>query len=161
VWRAWNREHPDKGCMVIGFPYAPGSTVIIAEPLVKGSDGLVRYASDGALALRDGQPVAWPWKVKSLSGRYMPNWAARSWGTIVSARVERLQGITEEDAIREGASPIGGLRPSFSMDGKYYHDTARAAFADYINVVNGPGTWQSNPFVFRYELEKLAEAPHE
>jgi hypothetical protein len=134
-------------------PYPPGSTVIIAEPLFN-KDGIVAYASDLRLVYDyhaatpieqpNGPPVAatfytayeWSWKVRSLSGRYMPNWAARSWARIVSVRVERLQEITEEDAVREGFD-------------------SRGQFAGYIDTINGVGTWANNAWVFRYELEKL------
>jgi hypothetical protein len=167
-------------------PYAPGSTVIIAEPLVKvlspGGLEIAAYAVDETPVRRAGLAfgmVAWQWKVNSLSGRYMPNWAARSWGTILTIRVERLQEITEEDSIREGVDPnwIGDLNsgvggpwnPKEHGYRNYLDDgenafpcwTARESYRSLINAINGPGTWQANPYVFRYELEKLAEAPHE
>jgi hypothetical protein len=175
-------------------PYAPGSTVIIAEPLVNVG-GIVAYASDRSIlkAYHGGTEVEttngvycatadevylWKWKVNRLHSRYMPNWAARSWARIVSVRVERLQEITEEDARREGieaaiwdqayvtrnyAKPDAWFQTWTEDEGDYvpFEEADRASYRSLIDAINGPGTWQANPWVFRYELEKLAEAPHE
>jgi hypothetical protein len=153
-------------------PYPPGSTVIIAEPLVNVG-GIVKYAADQVAIVSEGVPLAWGWKVNSLSGRYMPNWAARSWARIVSVRAERLQEITEEDALLEGIaqrSKDNGRTWKYGITdrsndpgtdggiGWPWHEWARSgieAYATLIDKVNKPGTWQANPFVFRYELEKL------
>jgi hypothetical protein len=148
-------------------PYAPGSTVIIAEPLVArvtaNNNVITCYASDESPVLRTGfefGKVAWQWKVKSLSGRCMPNWAARSWARVLSVRVERLQEITEEDCWAEG---IERSKESPTQASTIFSDYAspRRAYSLLIDSINGPGTWDANPWVFRYELEKLTEAPHE
>jgi hypothetical protein len=147
-------------------PYAPGSTVIIAEPLVKvrspGGLEIAAYAADETPVRRAGLAfgmVAWQWKVNRLHSRYMPNWAARSWARIVSVRVERLQEIT--DARAEGiARAADGYWFNYAPDGPT-HQRAVDSYRSLIDYINGPGTWNANPWVFRYELEKLTEAPHE
>lgn len=170
------REANGQGWALCG-PFAPvypvGSTVIIAEPLMKGKDrfglyNIAFYAADGMSVHdeKEGFNRLWerspgqPYKVSRLSGRYMPNWAARSWARVVSVRVERLQEITEEDAKLEGAMYARSLA-AFTMDGKSWWMSAVEAYSVYIDDINGPGTWDTNPFVFRYELEKLNAAPVE
>lgn len=84
---------------------------------------------------------------------------------IVSVRQERLQEITEEDAVREGVeklpSPIGYAVDRWKdYEGKH---TAfafpRASFASLINFIQGPGTWESNPLVWRIEFTPIEIAP--
>jgi hypothetical protein len=122
------------------------------------------YAVDETPVRRAGLAfgmVAWQWKVNRLHSRYMPNWAARSWARIVSVRVERLQEITEADARAEGiARAADGYWFNYAPDGPT-HQRAVDSYRSLIDYINGPGTWNANPWVFRYELEKLTEAPHE
>jgi len=86
---------------------------------------------------------------------FMPEWASRSKALIVSARPERLQDITDEDARKEGINLEGiddvciGCRlvkDSLAID-RY------ARLWDFINAKKYP--WSSNPWVWRYELEKV------
>jgi hypothetical protein len=71
---------------------------------------------------------------------FMPRWASRITLNVVSVRVERLQEITEGDAIREGIV--------FSTE---YDPTT--AYRNLWNSINGPGSWESNPWVWRIEFE--------
>ena len=77
---------------------------------------------------------------------------------ITSVRVERLQDITSEDALREGIyCDYANLQYSYPTEigycGQYPYGTARDAFAALIDKVSGKGTWKSNPWVFVYEFE--------
>ena len=77
---------------------------------------------------------------------------------IKNVRVERLQDITSEDALREGIyCDYANLQYSFPTEigycGQYPFGTARDAFADLIDRVSGKGTWESNPWVFVYDFE--------
>lgn len=75
--------------------------------------------------------------------------------------IERLQDISDEDCIKEGII-------SWNCRGKRYfgffdsvkekfsrHSTPREAFAALIDKISGKGTWESNPFVFAYEFERV------
>lgn len=78
---------------------------------------------------------------------------------ITGKRRERLQEITDEDCIREGiyVGKVGSEKTHFMT--AYYspHDhqpciSAKRAFSCLIDEINGPGTWDSNPIVTRYEF---------
>lgn len=76
---------------------------------------------------------------------------------------EQLQGISDEDCLKEGvfedAEEHGGLytTPFYDFlgnDGDGF-DTPRAAFAALIDRISGRGTWKSNPWTFAYEFELI------
>ncbi len=83
-----------------------------------------------------------------LSPILMPRWASRLTLQVERVRVERLQEITEADAIAEGirALPGGGygVNEPFSAE-----NTAREAFAVLWDSRNGKrAPWASNPWVW-------------
>ena len=78
---------------------------------------------------------------------------------ITSIRAERLQDITKEDCIKEGIQFIEDIEKyyfeRFDREEGFYFDTSREAFASLIDKVSGPGTWNSNPYVWVYEFELI------
>lgn len=100
---------------------------------------------------------------------HMPRWASRITLEITGIRVERLQDITEEDAMAEGAVFVDhGLdqwrqqRPGWSMDPaeaargwEYCLGTARTAFGNLWVSVYGPKSWQQNPWVWVVSFKRV------
>ncbi len=79
---------------------------------------------------------------------HMPREAARLFLEVKSARVEKLQEITEEDAIAEGVRAYGPNNCSGT--------SARIAFAELWDSINGKKyPWESNPWVFVYEFGRV------
>ena len=78
---------------------------------------------------------------------------------ITDVRVERLQDISENDAVAEGIIYAGLTHedygePMFIIEGyKQTFGSARDAYAWLIDKISGKGTWQSNPYVFVYDFE--------
>ena len=80
-----------------------------------------------------------------LTGRrrpssYMPRWASRITLEVTAVRVERLQDISEADAMGEGAEPVlvppdGGSAPHIE------------GFRVLWNTIHGAEFWDSNPWV--------------
>ena len=78
---------------------------------------------------------------------------------IIDVRAERLQDITDEDCIKEGIIPV------HTDDGVVYQwretigprsawiRTPKSAYACLIDSIDGKGTWDNNPYVFRYEFK--------
>lgn len=106
---------------------------------------------------------------------HMPRWISRLTLTITDVRIERLQDISEEDAIAEGItmtledSPacawFSGIHTNTNlapenMDGWHIND-AQAAFQDLWNKINGANAWDANPWViaisFSVELGNIDE----
>lgn len=83
---------------------------------------------------------------------------------ITDVRVERLQDITYVDCIQEGIELIP-KRTCDSSDTLYWYGiketyinreyTPIEAFAKLIDRLSGKGTWDNNPYVFRYEFKLI------
>ena len=135
--------------------YPVGCRPWVKQRLVKDDWGVVTYGSDRARLLdSDGGPVVWPWKPLTLGAMYCPRWASRLTLEVLTVRVERLQDITEADAIAEGAQrfddipldPVHERHPEhadrWSMDAAppttgHCLGTARFAFANLWDRING------------------------
>jgi hypothetical protein len=77
---------------------------------------------------------------------HMPRAASRILLEIVSVRVERLQDISEADAIAEGCT-----RPVCGPDWKL---TKRWAYRTLWESINGAGSWAANPWVWVVEFKR-------
>jgi len=67
---------------------------------------------------------------------------ARLWLELTADPIpQRLQEITETDAIAEGCPTINTAPSDW--------------FADYIDKINGPGTWEINPWVWKLEFKRI------
>lgn len=81
---------------------------------------------------------------------------------ITAVRVERLQDISDEDCLKERIAPmiVGCEYYVFSFidkeKGRFLdYKTPREAYAALIDKVSGKGTWESNPYVFVYDFERI------
>ena len=78
---------------------------------------------------------------------------------ITNVRLEKLEDISEQDAIAEGITYAGLTyddygEPVFVIDGcKKIFSSAKDAYAWLIDKISGKGTWVSNPYVFVYDFE--------
>ena len=78
---------------------------------------------------------------------FMPRWASRITLEITGIRVERLQDITEEDAIAEGV---------FGNEGPYDQQTPRMCFETLWDSINGKKyPWSINPWVWVISFERI------
>lgn len=88
---------------------------------------------------------------------HMPRWASRLTLRITDVRVEELQDISEEDARWESI----GLRTADDFDGDRLAMTRavcrsrRDGFAMLWDSINGPGSWDSNPWVWALTFEPI------
>ena len=94
---------------------------------------------------------------------HMPRWASRINLEITKVRVERLQDISETDAIAEG------VERTVTGDGwRNYHDdpeqeaaglvpmpSAKSSFKTLWESINGPGSWDANPLVWVIEFRRV------
>lgn len=114
-----------------------------------------RYAAegDGLIPMPGRREVAgvipgW-WKRPAI---FMPHRASRITLEISGVRVERLQDINAADALAEGVNvhPDHHSKPATSI----YSPVQ--AFRDLWESINGPDSWDVNPWVWAIEFRRLA-----
>lgn len=91
---------------------------------------------------------------------FMRRWMSRITLEIESVRVERLQDITEADAIAEGAEAQFRTVIAHPLGVKDYHMgvSHRAGYANlwnHINDQNGPTSWEGNPWVWVISFRRV------
>lgn len=87
---------------------------------------------------------------------HMPRWACRSVLEIARVRVERVQDISEEDALAEG---FEGRTVAATLNGKpgnYIVGSAREAFFETFYDINKRAPRDANPWVWVIEFTRLA-----
>ena len=136
------------------FPYGkPGDRLWVRETFCYHDDlAMYLYKADDVTCCK--------WKPSI----HMPRIASRILLEVVNVRVERLNDISEEDAIAEGInlpSPYVGI----GMDGEVIEsETISWMPSDYYKElwesINGPGSWDLNPWVWVVEF-KILEVKNE
>lgn len=136
-------------------PYgAPGDVLWVREAL-RWTDWLV-YDSDKTPVDPDLMPARFRINKDFAPGIFMPRWASRLLLQITSIRVERLQQISEDDAIAEGMtrSENTGMYPSPQGNCDY----AAWAFKYGWDAINGKrAPWESNPWVWAITFAVIGE----
>lgn len=85
---------------------------------------------------------------------HMPRWACRILLEITAVRVERLQDISEEQAIAEGVHR--DLRMWFATDeGGPAFTWPQHAFEHLWRKINGAECWDANPWVWVVEFKRV------
>ena len=115
----------------------------------------------------DGHPIKAPWRASI----HMPKWASRITLEITDVRVERVQDISDSDAIAEGIErnvPLDaddwdatehGWFPYCSHHPKacecFPAFDARESFSGLWKRINGPDSWKANPFVWVISFKRV------
>jgi hypothetical protein len=76
---------------------------------------------------------------------HMPRWASRITLEITGVRVERLQDISESDALAEG------VKNSLHLPGGRF---AKENYEHLWWTIHGDGSWEANPWVWVIEFKK-------
>lgn len=133
----------------------------------------VRYAADGAeRTIRDGEFDEKDWTMPKAAERgnvsllFMPRWASRITLELTGVRVERVQEISEADAIAEGIErsdnlglrswpylgaphPVKGTPKVFATAVQAYR-----SLWDALNAKRGFG-WDANPWVWVLDFQRV------
>jgi len=91
---------------------------------------------------------------------HMPRWASRINLLITDIRVERLQDISEEDAIAEGVDET--LLPDIKVPSNSPMAKMLAIYKNNVDIfsslwesINGAGSWDLNPYIWVIEFELI------
>ncbi|WP_095118633.1 hypothetical protein [Pseudomonas sp. Irchel s3f10] len=135
VRETWYCDHSE----VMTGPYLKPENLDISEAR---DDGTLVYAADGLTPYETDQPV---WKPSI----HMPRWACRILLEITDVRVERLQDISEEQAMAEGV----GIEAIESFRATGVDRPAGFAFRDLWTSTGGD--WEANPWVWVVEFKQV------
>lgn len=135
-------------------PYRKGMKLWVRESMYMDKDGVWLYSADDDFVGCDradeiiADSSAHHKETEHCPSIHMPRWASRITLEITKIRVERLQDISEADAIREGID--------WRKEGPTYA-RVMGAFADLwdsINAKRGYG-WDMNPWLWVVEFKQV------
>ncbi len=136
--------------------YRPPKTVT-AKMLREGADTWPEFVYT---ATTDSHECEWfrehGWR--STPSIFMPRWASRITLEITDVRAERLNSISEADAKAEGVSPgclTCGENCIDSGGCGYCCPDYRDSFIHLWSTINGPDSWNQNPFVWVLSFKRL------
>jgi len=129
-------------------PYKAGDLMFVKEDYATLKDGGRLIAFYKADADSDELKSIGYSQVKP--SKFMPRWASRFTLKITGVRVERLQDISEEDAIAEGVeswldSLPNDFRKSRGILCDNYHTIQ---YRQLWKSINGKDSWEANPWVW-------------
>lgn len=136
--------------LTIIYKYKVGDVLWVRETFTQWPKGEFQYFVDTALGNELGK-----WKPSI----HMPKEACRIFLKIKSIRVERLQDISEEDAIAEGIvfknhSEAGIVYKNYLKENAFFFYPVKS-FCSLWESINGDKSWDKNPFVWVYEFEQI------
>lgn len=130
-----------------------GHQLYVQEPIRKTDDKRVLYVADGAI-----HPTAeWGWRVNGLAARYMPQWLSRASIKVTDFRVQRLQDMTEADAMAEGVTHAMIAEATRTLDSPIPESPFVGGYAHLWNSLHDSDgqRWADNPWVVALTFEKV------
>jgi len=152
-WCYWTRDDRPGREFKVGF--VPGDRLWVRETVTRQETdqgvGFQTFAADG----RKVWPLTeWRHRRSSIPSIHMPRWASRLTLIVTDVRVQRLQEISEADAIDEGCRPFFDGTDPHVMKGPNGTEHQMMplkgpadAFQNLWNSLHGPDAWEANPWV--------------
>ncbi|WP_063588458.1 hypothetical protein [Achromobacter ruhlandii] len=148
--RLWVRESTHRRPML---------NLLTGDPLADKYDGGA-YTADGVDVLTpDGFDLAWWYSRKSCPSIHMPRFACRLVLEVTGVRVERLNDIIDSDCWAEGIEECDGALDEVEIChlakamGRTFEDP-QPSYAALWEQINGPGSWDANPWVWVVEFRR-------
>lgn len=150
TWGVISHEFDEHGKMVEWQPDRPAKAIremrfgqgYYSGHVIYRADGPAEWAGDDD---GGGEPRS-AWKTPI----HMPRVASRILLEITDVRVERLQDIDDDQARAEG---VMSCERDIDPDGNDYSPSE--LYGGLWTMINGPGSWQENPWVWVVEFKRL------
>jgi len=140
VRETWGMSYIDK--LETGRPFVPGGTW--GSPSRPNRPSCVVFRADGPMP--DDSPAETARWSPSI---HMPRWASRITLEITGVRVERLNSISNADAISEGVEALDGeLAGVYACGPAASGTTAAECYRRLWGSINGTESWALNPLVW-------------
>jgi hypothetical protein len=91
---------------------------------------------------------------------HMPRVASRLLLEVVSIRIEQLRSISVADAVAEGIKAQNGDYYSYDSGRFDSWYTAKESYASLWEHINGPNSWEANPWVWVVEFKVISPASY-
>ena len=141
-------QHEIDTC-IIKCPYIIGQKLWVRETL-KGYD---RRSWPTMIYYRASTPDVWP-HIRWNPSIHMPRVASRIILEVTAVRVERVQEVTDRDAIAEGCLLPKGYE---DLAASFFKQPYRQVFIDLWDSINAKRgySWESNPWVWVIEFRVI------
>ena len=164
-WRMVGEDYPDTPNDSFFCPYGqPGDQLWVKEtwrPVSAWQGSIsgceIEYRADGAK-----KAFAKVWSVPKYKQPWKPSIhmfkdVSRITLEITGIRVERLQDISKEDSVFEGIEvyELEEANTTTARFGDAHRYTAKEAYRDLWESINGPGSWDANPYVWVVEFKRI------
>lgn len=153
VRETWRTEELDEGDEASGADIGTDGVRFAADETFRVIEN-TREASDRWCVAHnaDSRKLVSKWRPSI----YMPRWACRLELELTQVRVERLQDISEKDAIAEGIASTEALEALRANSALLVEETYRMGFRslwDSLNAKRGFG-WDANPWVWALTVKR-------
>ena len=140
------REHEPQHVINRACPYGqPGDRIYVRETFSQHPEwGQLAFRADGE-EFEDAD--GWLWEPKWMPSIHMPKALARIWLEITGVRLERIQEITPDDCIAEGAWPVEQRELGRGHE-------AVSAFRELWESTGCD--WDANPWVWAIDFKVLS-----
>ena len=165
---AFSFKHKKHSFITTAEPrYAVGDKIWIRERFETDTDGKVKFY---ARNIEVKHNAAYRKLTKWKPGIHLFKKDARIWLECTGVRLERLQDITEADAIAEGILPLNMSAAQIAEEGQKYFDYSKPkqffseglspfwSFNSLWCSINDAESWDLNPYVFVYEFKRIDHA---
>lgn len=165
-WYAYNEDYPEEGSLYYRCPYGePGDLLWVKETTLKVEDhgyiGPVYAESDdgraclawGLAPSADDCTEVEPWDIKRRPSIFMSRSMARILLEVVSIRVERLNDISDADAVSEGSLEWASEQDTPVRD--IPAGESHLIYRQLWESINGRGSWDTNPWVWVVKFKRI------
>lgn len=179
-WKPWKLETEEGESISLKCPYGqPGDILWVRETFAytqfafdKSLIGIGEYGIQGSEIYKSDEENS-DWDGKWKPSIFMPKDACRTWLEITNVRPERLQDISEEDAISEGIydgkmhfEELCNIpKNQIASDSKKWFDyfyskdyrmtKAKHSFETLWQSINGEQSWDANPWVWVISFKQI------
>lgn len=131
-------------------PYGNYDDRLWVRESIRKQDDVMVYCADGTTVSQDGLVLPSIGEKPVIPSIHMPRWACRLVLELTAVRVERVQSISGADALAEGIQATS----------KYGKDADVSDFQELWESINGPSSWDANPWVWVLEFKQNKESAH-
>lgn len=161
IWFDWEYKNSNAYSFIQRCKYKPGDVLWVRENVLIDEYFDVYYVADNSPVDCDFEAPIWHReRTGIIPCIHMPKEACRFFLQVEEIKVQRLQDISEQDAIAEGIkSRVRAIHPYemvYQVSGNpTLFITAKQAFTWLWQSINSPESWKANPWVWVIKFKRI------